>query len=520
MGLKEMQILLPPVLFLVMLTAIAIYYARRSNSSSYSYIIVERKLGTVICAMSAQTNDLGPWLLIIIPGMAYWSGVSMAFWTAAGLLAGAYINWLVMAKRLRKFSYLAGNSITLPDFLSARFKEEKPVLLIATSAFIIIFYSIFIAGLFIAGGTFFSSLTGIPYFPLMLISVLFLTLYTLLGGFITICVSDMIKGFLILFSLTLLLIACLAAAGGFSSAIGGAKAFPGFLDFLSTSTPKLGPDKLQLIGEGGTPLFGIAKPLGAIGIISALSCGLGFFGRPQPLIRFMAIKNAKKLRVSRRIALAWCATALSAAVIIGVFGRTLYPIELLTASDSVNIVLHIAPTILSPMLAGIVMTGILTATICSADSFLLINASAFSLNIFKAILKKDATDGQILFISRVAMLLVSVICILLAVSNNHSVIGVAGFAWAGLSSVLGPMLLFSLFWRRCTRKGCIAGMTGGAIICIVWKLLIKPIGWVFGVYELIPAFIISCILIVVFSLKDKPPSDEITDMFDKVRAKA
>jgi sodium/proline symporter len=266
--------------------------------------------------------------------------------------------------------------------------------------------------------------------------------------------------------------------------------------------------------EAGKPLFGDAGKYGFLTIISTLSWGLGYFGMPQVLLKFMAIRDPEELTISRRIAIVWVIISLTAAVSIGIIGRMLYPDAFLTQSSAENIFILLSRSFFPPLFAGVVMAGILAATISSSDSYLLIAASAFSKNIYQGIFKKDATDKAVLVVSRITLIIIAIIAMIIALDENSVIFTVVSFAWAGFGATFGPIMLFSLFWKRTTRAGAIAGMLSGGIAVFFWKLVLKPLGGVFGIYELLPAFIISCIFIVIVSLLTEEPSQDILDEFE------
>lgn len=474
-------------------------------------------MGPWVTAMSAEASDMSGWLLMGLPGVAYWCGLSDAIWTAIGLAVGTYINWLIVAKRLRRYSSVAGDSITVPDFLSNRFKENKKVLMTISALFILIFFTVYAASCFVTVGKLFNNLFGIKYQYMMIAGALFVIFYTILGGFLAESASDFMQAIVMIFALVTILIVGIFKAGGVSAVIDNIKNIPGFFDFFGIATPEV-IDGLQQVAGNGKPLFGEAGKYGWLTIISTMSWGLGYFGVPQVLIRFMAIRKTDELSKSRRIATIWCVISLLAAVAIGLIGRTLYPAGLLTQSDSESIFILMSTNLLPALLAGVVMAGILAATISSSDSYLLIAASAFSKNIYQGVLKKDATDKQVMIVSRVVLLLISLFGIIIALDENSIIFNVVSFAWAGFGATFGPIILFSLFWKRTTRAGAVAGMLTGAGMVFLWKLVLKPMGGVFGIYELLPAFIMSCLAIIIVSLLSKEPSKEIMEEFELAKA--
>jgi len=509
----QIQILTAMGFYLLVVIGIGLYYTRRANESSDNYFIGGRKLGPWITAMSAEASDMSGWLLMGLPGVAYWLGLSDAFWTAIGLAAGTYINWLVVAKRLRRYSVVAGNAITIPEFISNRFKENKKIILTISSLFILVFFTVYASSCFVTFGKLFSTLFGMQYQVVMIIGALVVILYTFLGGFLAESVSDFLQGIVMIAALCLILVLGTNAAGGIPAVINNIKGIPGFFEFFGIAQPQLA-DGVQQIDAAGRPLFGEAGNYGFLTIISTLSWGLGYFGMPQVLLRFMAIEKSSELKKSRRIATIWCVVSLFVALSIGLIGRAMYPTELLTQSSSESIFIIMSTGLLPPLVAGIILSGILAATMSSSDSYLLISASAFSRDIYKGIMKKEATDEQIMTVSRITLLVVSLFGIIIALDENSIIFQVVSFAWAGFGATFGPIMLFSLLWKGTTRSAAIAGMLTGGGMVFIWKLLLKPIGGVFGIYELFPAFILSCIVIVVTSLITKKPDQAVLDEFE------
>ncbi len=514
-GADRIQILIAMCAYMMVVIGIGLYFAKRSNESSENYFIGGRTLGPWITAMSAEASDMSGWLLMGLPGVAYWFGLSDAIWTAIGLAVGTYVNWLLVAKRLRNYSIVAGDAITIPDFLSNRFKEERKIIMTISALFILIFFTVYAASCFVTVGKLFSTLFALKYQYMMILGALFVIFYTLLGGFLAESTSDFIQAIVMIFALVSVFSIGVINAGGIGVVLENIKQIPGFFEFFGIAQPVV-VDGVQQV-ENGRPLFGEAGKYGFLTIISTLSWGLGYFGIPQVLIRFMAIRKTDELTKSRRIAIIWCVISLLAAVSIGLVGRTLYPTELLTQSTAENIFILISTNLLPALIAGVVMAGILAATISSSDSYLLIAASAVSKNIFQGIFKKNATDKEVMFVTRVVLLLITLFGIIIALDENSIIFSVVSFAWAGFGATFGPLILFSLFWKRTTRAGAIAGMLSGGSMVFFWKLVLKPLGGVWGIYELLPAFLTSCIFIAVVSLLTKEPDQKILDEFEMVR---
>ena len=514
----SLQILVAMVCYMAVVIGIGIYFAKRSNQSSEDYFLGGRSLGPWVTAMSAEASDMSGWLLMGLPGVAYWCGLSDAAWTSIGLALGTYINWLLVAKRLRRYSAVAGDAITLPDFFSNRFHEKKKVIMTLSALFILIFFTVYASSCFVTCGKLFSTLFGASYQSMMIAGALFVVIYTFLGGFLAESASDFMQAVVMIFALTVILITGTLAAGGLQAVVDNAKNIPGFFTFFGIASPSVDANGIQQVANGA-PVFGEAGSYGFLTIISTLSWGLGYFGMPQVLLRFMAIRKTDELVRARRIATVWVVISLAAAVLIGLMGRAMFPVHetLNTASGAENVFIVLSRHLLPPLLAGLVMAGILAATISSSDSYLLIAASAVSLNIFKGILKKDASDKQVMTMSRIILLLIAVVGVIIAMDENSVIFTIVSFAWAGFGAVFGPIMLFSLFWKRTTQAGAVAGMVTGGVMVFLWKLVLKPLGGVFGIYELFPAFVLSCLVILVVSLLTPVPSAQIQQEFDLAR---
>ena len=517
MSKETLEIFITMCCYMSLVVGIGLYFAKRANENSENYFIGGRSLGPWVAAMSAEASDMSGWLLMGLPGVAYWCGLSDAAWTAVGLLIGTYINWLLVAKRLHGYSIVAGNAITIPDFFSNRYKEKKKIIMTIAAVFILIFFTVYAASCFVTVGKLFSTLFGFSYQSMMIAGAIFVVIYTFLGGFLAESASDFMQGIVMIIALITILVTSVVVAGGPSVIMENINEIPGFLTFFGIAQPQV-VDEIQQVSANGAPLFGEAGKYGFLTIISTLSWGLGYFGVPQVLLRFMAIRKHSELSKARRSATVWCGISLFAAVLIGIIGRVIYPTDLLTKSAAENIFITMSTNLLPPVLAGLVMAGILAATISSSDSYLLIAASAFSKNIYQGIFKKNATDKQVMRISRIILLVIALIGVLLALDEKSVIFSIVSFAWAGFGATFGPIMLFSLFWKRTTMQGAIAGLLSGGIMVFVWNLLIKPLGGVFGIYELLPAFLISSIVIVVVSLLTKEPSEELQKEFEMAKA--
>ncbi len=518
---STLQILIAMVAYMAVVIAIGLVFAKKANKSSENYFLGGRSLGPWVTAMSAEASDMSGWLLMGLPGVAYWCGLADAAWTAIGLAVGTYLNWLIVSKRLRRYSVRANNSITLPEFFSNRFHEKKKVIVSLAALFILIFFTVYASSCFVTCGKLFSTLFGADYVPMMIVGAVFVLLYTILGGFLAESASDFMQGIVMFVALTVIVGIGTVKAGGIGAIMENAKAIPGFFEFFNIATPTLDANGIQEV-VNGVPVFGEASEYGVLKICSMLAWGLGYFGMPQVLLRFMAIRKESELKLSRRIAMIWVVISLAVAVFIGIIGRDLFPTEHLTSASAENIFITLTTSFLStgfgPLLAGLIMAGILAATISSSDSYLLIAASAFAKNIYQGIFKKNANDKQVMTMSRVTLLIIAVVAAIIALDENSVIFGIVSFAWAGFGATFGPLMIFSLFWKRVNRAGAIAGMVSGAGMVFLWKLVISKLGGAFAIYELLPAFIFSSICIVVVSLLTKAPSKEIQDDFEAVKA--
>ena len=512
----NVQMAIGIVVYLVAMVVIGLWYARRSNTSLEEYFLAKRSFGPWVASMSAEASDMSGWLLMGLPGVAYFTGIGEAFWTALGLFIGTWINWALVAKRLRSYSQIADNAITLPEFFSKRFHDRNRILLAIAAVISLVFFSIYVGAQFITFGKLFSYIFSANMAAMVIVGALIVMFYTLLGGFWAVGMTDLIQGILMVTALALVLVFGFFNAGGIAGIAENLRNFPRFTDFFGIATPQTAGGIQQV--SGGAPVFGPGANYGFLTIISTMAWGLGYFGMPQVLVRFMAIKKTSMIRSSIFIAVIWCFIAQFAAVSIGLIGRAIMPTALNTASTSENIFTLLSMNFFSPLLAGVVISGILAASMSSADSYMLIVSSSLANDIFKDVLKKDASDNQVMWVGRITMLLVTVFGVIVAISGNQSIFRVVSYAWAGLGAAFGPLVLFSLFWKRTTFVGALAGMVTGGAMVVIWKNAIAKLGGPFAVYELLPAFIISSLVILIVSLASKKPSAEIEKEFETAKA--
>ena len=501
----NLQHLLAMVIYMAAVVAIGVVFARRANKDTESYFLGGRSLGPWVTAFSAEASDMSGYLMMGLPGLAYWTGLADVGWTCIGLALGTYLNFLVVSKRLRRYS-IAVDAFTIPDFFSKRFHEKKKVLMTISSLTIIVFFAVYAAQCLSSCGKLFANLFGLSYGGMMIVAAVFVLLYTFLGGYLAESASDFMQAVVMITVLVLIMALSIGAAGGLKTVIENAKSFDGYLSLVRTATPS----------TEEVNVFGASRNYSLLSIISTLAWGLGYFGMPQVLLRFMGIRSENELGRSRRVAIIWVTIAMAATIMIGIVGRSVAGLDYLSNSDAENVFIDAATHFLPPVLAGFACAGVLAASISSSDSYLLIAASAVSQNLYRSVFKKDATDGEVMWCSRITLVVITLIAMVIAWNSNSTVFGITSFAWAGFGAAFGPLVLFSLFWKRTNWYGAIAGMVSGGAMVFIWKLLIKPLGGVFGIYELLPAFIVSCIMIIAVSLATAKPSKEIEAEFDSV----
>ncbi|MBR1812393.1 MAG: sodium/proline symporter [Lachnospiraceae bacterium] len=500
------------IAYLSMTLLVGIYFSRKgSGDSSDEFYIGGRKLGPVVTAMSAEASDMSSYLLMGLPGLAYFAGVAEVGWTIIGLAVGTYLNFLLVAKLLRRYSAKI-EAMTIPEFFSKRYEDEKHVLSLIAALIILVFFVPYTASGFKAVGTLFNSLFGMDYHIAMIGGAIIIITYTVLGGFLAVSTTDLIQSIFMSVALVIIVFFGIAQAGGMGAVVAGAQALPGYLDLTK--------GYIWATGEAGE--FGI------LSIVSTLAWGLGYFGMPHILLRFMAIRHEDELKVSRRIAGVWVVISMAVAVFIGIIGYSVSvagKIPFLgTSAESETIIIQLATlmsehgTILA-LVAGIIMAGILAATMSTADSQLLAASSSVSQDILTDFLGIKMENRKSMLAARLTVVIIALIALILAWNPDSSVFRVVSFAWAGFGATFGPSMLLALFWKRSNKYGAIAGMAAGGIMVFVWKFLISPLGGVFGIYELLPAFLVTLVVNVVVSLLTPAPSKEALQIFDEVHAK-
>ncbi len=482
------------VLYLAMMILIGVVFSK-GNDDAGDFYLGGRKLGPFVAAMSAEASDMSSWLLLGIPGLAYLSGMADATWTIIGLAIGTYLNWLFVAKRLRKSTEQLG-AITIPEYFSARYKDEKKIITLISAVIIVLFFIPYVASGFAACGKLFNTLFGVDYHFAMIVSALIIALYCSMGGFKAVCMTDLIQSIAMTLSLVIVIFFGITQAGGWDAVVENAKSLPGYFS----------------ITQIHDPVTKTASPYGALTACSMLAWGLGYFGMPHILVRFMAIEDEEKIKISRRVASVWVVIAMFVALTIGVIGLAMSNIGAIPvlegSGNAERVIIYITNLmstygIIPAIIAGVILSGILAATMSTADSQLLASASAISSDLIQAFGKKKLDDENQVKVAKITVLIISVIAIFIARDPDSSVFQIVSFAWAGFGAAFGPVVLLSLFWKRSNLYGALAGMIAGGAAVFIWKFGIAKLGGGFAIYELLPAFLIALIVNVIVSLATK-----------------
>lgn len=484
---ENTSVIITFVVYLLFMLAIGSHFYKRNESLS-DYLIGDRQLNKWVAAMSAQASDMSGWLLLGLPGYAYLQGME-AIWIALGLATGTYLNWKFVALRLRRYTEIAGNAITLPDYFANRFNDHNRLLRTLSAVFILVFFLIYTASGFVAGAKLFEAVFGLPYHSALLIGVVVIISYTALGGFMAVSWTDFFQGIIMFFAIITVPLLAIHAMGGFTA-----------------TTARLEPT-----GSGFLHLLERAdgKPIPLLAIVSLLAWGMGYFGQPHILTRFMAIRSPKEIRPARQIAMTWVVISLTCAVLVGLAGRAFFP-ETLSDSDAEKIFMLLVDRLTHPVLGGILLAAVLAAIMSTADSQLLVTSSALTEDLYRVIIRPHASEKELVWVSRSTVIGVAAVACLIALKPDSSVLDLVAYAWAGFGATFGPLVLMSLYWKRMTRNGAIAGIIGGGVTVLVWKQLE---GGLFDLYEIVPGFVVSVCLIVLASLLGRKPETNVLRQF-------
>lgn len=477
--------------YLLFMLAIGVYFYRKNNNLD-DYVLGGRNLNSWVAAMSASASDMSGWLLLGLPGWTYSSGLGEAGWIAIGLLIGTYCNWRFVAKRLREYTEKAKNSLTISDFFENRFNDKSKILRILSAIIILVFFLIYTASGFVAGAKLFSTVFEMPYFTALIVGVVVIVSYTFLGGFNAVSWTDFFQGSLMFIAIVFVPTFAFVALGGVMNSF----------------------DQINLANPNFISLFSYldGSKLSFITILSMMAWGLGYFGQPHILVRFMAIRSKADVKQARIIATTWTAISLVGAILVGMLGFV-YLKTPLSAAASETVFMVMINSLFHPLVAGLMLAAILAAIMSTADSQLLVASSALTQDLYHVLLRRNASDKELVFASRLAVILIAIFAALFAMDPNSNVLILVGYAWAGFGAAFGPAILLSLMWKRMTRNGALAGMISGGLMVIIWKNLT---GGIFDIYELLPAFIVATAAIIMVSLLDKQPDVEITELFSQI----
>jgi len=475
------------ILYFVIVIGIGIYFFSKSKSSGEAdYFLGGRSMGPWVTGLSAQASDMSGWLLMGFPGSILAAGFGK-IWIAIGLAIGSYLSWLLVAGRLRTFSAKFGDSITIPQYLNNRFKSKNKILQVICALVFFVCFTVYVASGFKAGATLFKNVLGIDTTVAMLIFGAIIIIYTFTGGFKAVCWTDFFQALLMLCALIIVPVVMLVKN-----------------DVSVASVTADAPNYFNFLPSGRFDYSSIAD------ILSGLVWGFGYFGMPHIIIRYMAIKDVKLIKSSRRVATTWVVITLAAAVIIGITGRLILPE--LVESGSEEVFIRLVRMTFPSFISGILLSAILAAAMSTADSQLLVASSAFTSDIYKPLIRKNAGSKETLWVGRGVVAVIAVAAFLIANNpNSGSIMNLVENAWAGFGAAFGPVIILSLFWKRFTYKGAIGGIIGGALTVLFWILFLsKPT----GIYELLPGFAVGMICSVVVTLLDKKPSEDVEALFD------
>jgi SSS family solute:Na+ symporter len=482
-------------LYMALMIGIGIYSWRKSNNNSDDFLIGGRKMGAAVTALSAGAADMSGWLLMGLPGAMYLSGLSSA-WIAIGLTIGAYFNYVIVAPRLRVYTEVAQNAITLPVFFENRFKDKTQLLKIVSSIFILVFFTLYTSAGMVSGGRLFESAFGIDYYTGLYATTFVVVLYTFLGGFLAVSLTDFVQGTIMVTALVIIPIVLIVQLDGLGNT-------------------------LNIINNKGANYLDLLKGTTTVSIVSLLAWGLGYFGQPHILVRFMAIGDVKDIPKAKRIGISWMILTVGGALLLGLFGIAyLYKFDQATMLQfdqskelSETIFIHLSRALFHPLIGGFLLSAILAAVMSTISSQLLVTSSSMTEDIYKAFFNKTASPKRMLLVSRLSVLIVAIIALLLSLNPKDSILNLVGNAWAGFGAAFGPLIILSLLWKKTTATAGLLGMLVGGATVLLWVYIPHDYK---SVYEIIPGFILSFLTIVIVSFLSKPVDASILEEFDQV----
>lgn len=479
--------------YMLLMIGIGVYFYIKKKNAQDSYLLAGRSLNPWVASMSAQASDMSGWLLTGLPGLAFLSilGAQEAIWTAIGLLIGTLLNWILVARRLRVYTQVAGDAQTMPEYFQNRFKDKKGILRGVSSIIILIFFTVYTASMFSASAKLFNSVFGMSYTGALVLGALIIVIYVFMGGFLAISYTDLVQGLLMFFCLLIIPFCILGKMD--STQLGDVQDLTGSIMHLFPS-------------EG--------SDVGWMLIISSLGWGLGYCGMPHILVRFMATKDKRTIKPATIIASVWCILTLAAAVIIGIFAQVY--LKDTQVADSEQVFIAVVQKLFNPFVSGIMLSAVLAAIMSTADSQLLVASTAFANDFYKLAIRKNASEKETIWVNRFTIIAVSILAVLIALDQNSSIFELVSYAWAGFGASFGPVVLFSLYSKRITKLGAVCSMITGALTTIIFKYGLSRLGGIWAIYELIPGFLFATIILWVVSLIDKKNAKPLEDDYEKM----
>ncbi len=462
-------------LYFLLMLAIGVYAWRKSTGNSEEYLLAGRQMGPAVTALAAGASDMSGWLLMGLPGALYVSGAVEA-WIAIGLFFGALVNWIVVAPRLREQTERIGDALTIPEFLGNRFNDRSHVLRLLASLVIVVFFALYSASGLVAGGKLFESAFGASYELGLWVTAAVVVAYVVLGGFLAVSLTDFVQGTIM--AIALLMVPIMA--------------YVGLPDGVSVANVLTGIDADMTSLFAGTSI---------LGIISTAAWGLGYFGQPHIIVRFMAIRSVKEIPIARNICMVWMAITLTGAIAVGLIGRAYVASTGMAISDPETIFIQLAGELFPPVLTGFLLAAILAAVMSTISAQLLVTGSSMTEDFYRLFIKRDASEKEVVTVGRLSIVAVAAVAMVLAQDPDSSVLGLVSNAWAGFGAAFGPVIVLALTWQRMTLAGAIAGMVTGAAVVIGWIIA----GWSEAMYEIVPGFIAATAVIIIVSLMTKPP---------------
>lgn len=480
----QIEVIISLIIYMIGMLYIG-YWAYKKTSDLSDYMLGGRGLGPGVTALSAGASDMSGWMLMGLPGAMFADGLS-SIWIAVGLTIGAYLNYILVAPRLRTYTEVADDSITIPDYLENRFNDTQKILRIVSGIVIIIFFTLYASAGLVSGGKLFESAFGLDYMTGMLLTVGVVVAYTLFGGFLAVSWTDFVQGCIMFIALVLVPIVAFTEVGDTQTLV----------DTVRGVDPQL---------------LNVTKGLSFIGLLSMLAWGLGYFGQPHIIVRFMAITSIKEIKAARRIGMGWMIVSIIGALFTGFIGIAWFEQQNRNLADPETVFIEFANLLFHPFITGFLLAAILAAIMSTISSQLLVTSSAVTEDFYKQFLKKNASDKELVLIGRLAVLTVAVIAVLLSLNPSETILSLVGYAWAGFGSAFGPLILLSLFWKRMTKWGALAGIIVGAITVLVWVQFpdLKA-----EVYEMIPGFFLSMLAVILVSIVTKDPSSKVQNQFE------